>query len=169
MSGPPAMQALTTAAPAAPARSRRAGTEQVKNVNKNNAVHAIVFEAVAVAINLQEPELMALGVAMLAKFLSVRVLGLLGRVLRLLGRPTVCRPAAGALLTWHHACFLPPSTGAGAQPQVPGPGEHGAPGRGARRCGHGCAAAPCGGWGAAPRCMLVRWRPAAPCFRLAAT
>jgi len=41
-------------------------------VNKNNAVHAIVFEAVAVAIALEEPELMAMGVALLAKFLSVR-------------------------------------------------------------------------------------------------
>lgn len=51
-----------------------AGSEQVKNVNKNNAVHAIVFEAVAVAIALEEPELMAMGVALLAKFLSVRVL-----------------------------------------------------------------------------------------------
>ncbi|PRW60941.1 AP-2 complex subunit alpha-1-like [Chlorella sorokiniana] len=48
------------------------GSEQVKNVNKNNAVHAIVFEAVAVAIALEEPELMAMGVALLAKFLSVR-------------------------------------------------------------------------------------------------
>lgn len=48
-----------------------AGSEQVKNVNKNNAVHAIVFEAVAVAIALDEPELMAMGVALLAKFLSV--------------------------------------------------------------------------------------------------
>jgi len=44
----------------------------VKNVNKNNAVHAIVFEAVAVAIALEEPELMSMGVALLAKFLSVR-------------------------------------------------------------------------------------------------
>lgn len=43
-------------------------------MNKNNAVHAIVFEAVAVAIALEEPELMAMGVALLAKFLSVRVL-----------------------------------------------------------------------------------------------
>lgn len=40
-------------------------------MNKNNAVHAIVFEAVAVAIALDEPELMAMGVALLAKFLSV--------------------------------------------------------------------------------------------------
>lgn len=48
-----------------------AGSEPVKNVNKNNAVHAIVFEAVAVAISLEEPELMAMGVALLAKFLSV--------------------------------------------------------------------------------------------------
>ena len=44
----------------------------MKNVNKNNAVHAIVFEAVAVAISLEEAELMTLGVALLAKFLSVR-------------------------------------------------------------------------------------------------
>lgn len=44
----------------------------MKNVNKNNAVHAIVFEAVAVAIALEEPELMTMGVALLAKFLSVR-------------------------------------------------------------------------------------------------
>ena len=38
-----------------------AGSEPVKNVNKNNAVHAIVFEAVAVAIALDEPELCTLG------------------------------------------------------------------------------------------------------------
>lgn len=44
----------------------------MKNVNKNNAVHAIVFEAVAVAISLEEPELLNMGVALLAKFLSVR-------------------------------------------------------------------------------------------------
>lgn len=48
------------------------GSEAVKNVNKNNAVHAIVFEAVAVAIALDQPELMSQGVALLAKFLSVR-------------------------------------------------------------------------------------------------
>lgn len=48
------------------------GSEQVKNVNKNNAVHAIVFEAVAVAIGLEEPDLMNMGVALLAKFLAVR-------------------------------------------------------------------------------------------------
>jgi hypothetical protein len=47
-------------------------------VNKNNAVHAIVFEAVAVAILLDEPELMAMGVALLAKFLSVSGAGLEG-------------------------------------------------------------------------------------------
>jgi hypothetical protein len=41
-------------------------------VNKNNAVHAIVFEAVAVAIGLEEPELLAMGGALLAKFLAVR-------------------------------------------------------------------------------------------------
>ncbi len=34
-------------------------------------MHAIVFEAVAVAISLKEPELLAMGVALLAKFLSV--------------------------------------------------------------------------------------------------
>ncbi|GAB4815001.1 hypothetical protein N2152v2_002047 [Parachlorella kessleri] len=48
------------------------GSEQVKNVNKNNAVHAIVFEAVAVAIGLEEPDLLNMGVALLAKFLAVR-------------------------------------------------------------------------------------------------
>ena len=55
-------------------------------MNKNNAVHAIVFEAVAVAISLEEPELLAMGVALLAKFLTVREPNLKYLALENLGR-----------------------------------------------------------------------------------
>jgi len=49
-----------------------AGNEPAKNANKNNAVHAIVFEAVAVAVGLGDPELLSMSVSLLARFLSVR-------------------------------------------------------------------------------------------------
>ncbi|BDA41202.1 AP-2 complex subunit alpha-1 [Coccomyxa sp. Obi] len=49
------------------------GSEVAKNVNKNNAQHAIVFEAIALALALEaDPELLTAGVAMLGKFISVR-------------------------------------------------------------------------------------------------
>lgn len=47
-------------------------SEPVKNANKNNAVHAIVFEGVAVALALDDAELLTAGVALLARFLAVR-------------------------------------------------------------------------------------------------
>ena len=50
-----------------------AGTEVAKNVNKNNAQHAIVFEAVALALALEADEdLLISAVSMLGKFISVR-------------------------------------------------------------------------------------------------
>ena len=50
-----------------------AGTEVAKNVNKNNAQHAIVFEAVALALALEaDAELLISAVSMLGKFISVR-------------------------------------------------------------------------------------------------
>ena len=50
-----------------------AGTEVAKNINKNNAQHAIVFEAVALALALEaDAELLGASVALLGKFISVR-------------------------------------------------------------------------------------------------
>ena len=50
-----------------------AGSEVAKNVNKNNAQHAIVFEAVALALALEaDPELLVAAVGLLGKFISVR-------------------------------------------------------------------------------------------------
>ena len=44
-----------------------------KNINKNNAQHAIVFEAVALALALEaDAELLGSSVALLGKFISVR-------------------------------------------------------------------------------------------------
>ncbi|CAI7899197.1 unnamed protein product [Closterium sp. NIES-54] len=49
------------------------GTEVVKNVNKNNAAHAILFEALALAMHMDaEREVMAHCVGLLGKFLGVR-------------------------------------------------------------------------------------------------
>ena len=76
----------------------------MKNVNKNNAVHAIVFEAVAVAISLEEPELLTMGVALLAKFLSVREPNLkylaLENMARLAEVPAVVDTGAGRGRGW---------------------------------------------------------------------
>lgn len=46
----------------------------VKNLNKNNAQHAIVFEAVALALAAEadDAELLGAGVALLGKFITVR-------------------------------------------------------------------------------------------------
>ena len=49
-----------------------AGNEPVKNPNKSNAVHAIAFEGVAVAVALEDPELVSLGLGLMARFLTVR-------------------------------------------------------------------------------------------------
>jgi len=50
-----------------------AGSEPHKNVNKNNAQHAVVFEAIALALALEaDAELLSAGVALLARFISVR-------------------------------------------------------------------------------------------------
>lgn len=81
-------------------------------MNKNNAVHAIVFEAVAVAISLEEPELLNMGVALLAKFLSVREPNLkylaLENMARLAEVPAVVdtggRGGAGRVRWWQWWC-----------------------------------------------------------------
>jgi len=50
-----------------------AGSDPHKNVNKNNAQHAVVFEAIALALALEaDAELLSAGVALLARFISVR-------------------------------------------------------------------------------------------------
>eukprot|EP00192_Tetraselmis_astigmatica_P009597 CAMPEP_0117664690 /NCGR_PEP_ID=MMETSP0804-20121206/9368_1 /TAXON_ID=1074897 /ORGANISM="Tetraselmis astigmatica, Strain CCMP880" /LENGTH=955 /DNA_ID=CAMNT_0005471967 /DNA_START=71 /DNA_END=2938 /DNA_ORIENTATION=+ len=49
------------------------GTEVVKNVNKNNASHAVLFEALALVIHLgNEPELVKQCMTLLGKFISVK-------------------------------------------------------------------------------------------------
>ncbi len=57
-------------------RSIITGTEVVKNLNKNNAQHAIVFEAVALALAVEaDTEVLNAGVALLGKFITVRFWG----------------------------------------------------------------------------------------------
>ncbi|KAJ6927620.1 adaptin family protein [Populus alba x Populus x berolinensis] len=49
------------------------GTDVVKNVNKNNASHAVLFEALALVMHLDaEKEMMSQCVALLGKFIAVR-------------------------------------------------------------------------------------------------
>jgi signal transduction histidine kinase len=49
------------------------GNEVAKNINKNNAQHAIVFEAVALALAMEaDTELLQASVSLLGKFISVR-------------------------------------------------------------------------------------------------
>eukprot|EP00271_Cylindrocystis_brebissonii_P023186 TRINITY_DN9462_c0_g1_i2.p1 TRINITY_DN9462_c0_g1~~TRINITY_DN9462_c0_g1_i2.p1 ORF type:complete len:1084 (+),score=251.00 TRINITY_DN9462_c0_g1_i2:248-3499(+) len=49
------------------------GTDVVKNVNKNNAAHAVLFEALALVMHLDaEREMMAQCVGLLGKFIAVR-------------------------------------------------------------------------------------------------
>ncbi|KAH0942706.1 hypothetical protein HID58_002343 [Brassica napus] len=49
------------------------GTDVVKNVNKNNASHAVLFEALSLVMHLNaEKEMMSQCVALLGKFISVR-------------------------------------------------------------------------------------------------
>ena len=48
------------------------GNDPVKNPNKNNAVHAIVFEAAATAVSIDDDELMLLVVNLMVRFLAVR-------------------------------------------------------------------------------------------------
>ncbi|KAH7655806.1 Clathrin/coatomer adaptor adaptin-like N-terminal protein [Dioscorea alata] len=49
------------------------GTDVVKNMNKNNASHAVLFEALALVMHLDaEKEMMPQCVALLGKFISVR-------------------------------------------------------------------------------------------------
>ena len=50
-----------------------AGNEVAKNINKNNAQHAIVFEAVSLALAMDaDTELLQASVSLLGKFISVR-------------------------------------------------------------------------------------------------
>lgn len=49
------------------------GTDVVKNINKNNAAHAVLFEALALVMHLDaEKEMMSQCVAILGKFIAVR-------------------------------------------------------------------------------------------------
>jgi AP-2 complex subunit alpha len=49
------------------------GTDVVKNVNKNNASHAVLFEAIALVMHLDaDKDLMSQCVALLGKFVAVR-------------------------------------------------------------------------------------------------
>lgn len=49
------------------------GNEVAKNINKNNAQHAIVFEAVSLALAMDaDTELLQASVSLLGKFISVR-------------------------------------------------------------------------------------------------
>lgn len=63
-----------------------AGNEPIKNTNKNNAVHAIVFEAAALAVGLGDAELLNLGLGLLARFLTVREANLRYLALENMGR-----------------------------------------------------------------------------------
>lgn len=84
------------------------GTEVVKNLNKNNAQHAIVFEAVALALAIEaDTEVLNAGVALLGKFITVRVV------------------LHGMLPPWGRTL---PRAGPRAQHQVPGSGKHVPPG-----------------------------------------
>lgn len=49
-----------------------AGNEPAKNANKNNAAHAVVFEAAALAVGLGDAGLLNLAVGLLARFLASR-------------------------------------------------------------------------------------------------
>ncbi|KAK6788013.1 hypothetical protein RDI58_016538 [Solanum bulbocastanum] len=64
------------------------GTDVVKNVNKNNASHAVLFEALALVMHLDaEKEMMSQCVALLGKFIAVREPNI-----RYLGLLTACQP-----------------------------------------------------------------------------
>lgn len=60
--------------------------EPIKNANKNNALHAIVFEAAGVAVNLGDEELCTLVVNLFARFLTVRESNLRYLALENIGR-----------------------------------------------------------------------------------
>ena len=62
------------------------GNDPVKNPNKNNAVHAIVFEAAATAVSIDDEELMLLVVNLMVRFLAVREANLRYLALENLGR-----------------------------------------------------------------------------------
>jgi AP-2 complex subunit alpha len=63
-----------------------AGNEAIKNPNKSNAVHAIVFEAASLAVGLGDPELLNMAVGLLARFLTVRESNLKYLALENMGR-----------------------------------------------------------------------------------
>lgn len=72
-----------------------AGTEVAKNVNKNNAQHAIVFEAVALALAIDaDKDVLEASVSLLGKFIGVREPNI-----KYLGLENMCRlaevPAVG--------------------------------------------------------------------------
>lgn len=74
-----------------------AGNDPVKNANKNNAVHAIVFEAAAVAVGMDDPELLTMAVGLLARFLTVREANLRYLALENMGRLAQAAQVADAV------------------------------------------------------------------------
>lgn len=74
-----------------------AGNEAIKNPNKSNAVHAIVFEAAALAVGLGDPELLDMAVSLLARFLTVRESNLRYLALENMGRLAQAPEVAAAV------------------------------------------------------------------------
>ena len=88
-----------------------AGNDPIKNPNKSNAMHAIVFEAAALAVGLGDPELLNMAVALLARFLTVRESNLKYLALENMGRLAQA-PAMAEAVARHHktvvACLHDP-------------------------------------------------------------
>jgi AP-2 complex subunit alpha len=78
-------------------RNILSGNDPVKNPNKNNAVHAIVFEAAATAVSIDDEELMVLVVGLMVRFLAVRDANLRYLALENLGRLSQPRQIALAI------------------------------------------------------------------------
>lgn len=82
------------------------GTDVVKNVNKNNAAHAVLFEALALVLHMDvDRDLMTQCVALLGKFIAVREPNIryLGLVRPAAPAPTLFFGTAPMLL----GCFCP--------------------------------------------------------------
>lgn len=89
------------------------GNDPVKNPNKNNAVHAIVFEAAATAVSIDDEELMVLVVGLMIRFLAVRDANLRYLALENLGRLSQPRQIARAIAkhrTTIIACLTDPDS-----------------------------------------------------------
>ena len=82
-----------------------AGNDPVKNPNKSNAVHAIAFEAVAVALALGDSELISLGLGLMARFLTVREANLRYLALENFSRLASARDVAEAVAVHQKTVF----------------------------------------------------------------